>query len=75
MPPKSISVMTNRVVQKAVLEDVGELSEDNDEKEQLNDEIRDFLKKSQMQIRSHRNLMIPGSVDSMVKIPYNSYEN
>lgn len=52
MPPRSNSVMNlmdnnnlNASIQHQ-LEDVGELSDDNDEKDQLDQEIRDFVKQS-----------------------------
>jgi hypothetical protein len=44
---------------KVQLEDVGEISEDNDEREKLDDEIRDFIKKGEMDIISQRTMMRP----------------
>jgi hypothetical protein len=61
----SISIKNQSPETKKVqLEDVGEISEDNDEKERLDDEIRDFVKKGQMDIKSRKHMMkpmVPGS--------------
>jgi hypothetical protein len=50
---------------KVQLEDVGEISEENDEKENLDDEIREFLKKGQKDINSRIKMMgstVPGFI-------------